>query len=346
MQLDDGAWAITAATANQIAVYRHFGVPRILLANQLMGRSNIDFVLGELRRDPAFDFYCLVDSLEGLRLLEDAARRADIGRPLQLLLEVGAADGRTGVRNKAAALEVARTVARAAPYLALRGVEGYEGVFRDLGQKAHEERVLAYFEAMVEVLEACRRERLFAAGPILLTAGGSDFYDFAVRGLGRAALDEEIMLILRSGCYITQDSLHYDRAFTRILERSPELRDLAPPMSPALEIWGYLQSLPEPGLGFATLGKRDISHDYEMPKPLTYYRPGNSGLPLPIPEGHAVLRLNDQHAHLKLPPNSPLRVGDMVSFGVSHPCTTFDKWQLVLRVDDAYNVTGALRTFF
>ena len=117
-------------------------------------------------------------------------------------------------------------------------------------------------------------------------------------------------------------------------------------MSPALEVWGYLQSLPEPGLGFATLGKRDISHDLEMPKPLAYYRPGDPGPPLPMPEGHAVLRLNDQHAHLKLPPNSPLRVGDMVSFGVSHPCTTFDKWQLVLRVDDAYNVTGALRTFF
>ena len=93
-------------------------------------------VLGELRRDPSFDFYCLVDSLAGLRLLEAAARRADIGRPLQLLLEVGALDGRTGLRDKSAALEVARAVGRAAPYLTLRGVEGYEGgrwVLVDLG---------------------------------------------------------------------------------------------------------------------------------------------------------------------------------------------------------------------
>jgi D-serine dehydratase len=41
-----------------------------------------------------------------------------------------------------------------------------------------------------------------------------------------------------------------------------------------------------------------------------------------------------------------LRVGDLMSFGVSHPCTTFDRWQLLFEVDDGYNVTGGLKTFF
>ena len=65
-----------------------------------------------------------------------------------------------------------------------------------------------------------------------------------------------------------------------------------------------------------------------------------------MPRGHAALALNDQHCHLGTPGESPLRVGDMVAFGIGHPCTTFDKWQLLLAVDEAYTVRYALNTFF
>ena len=65
-----------------------------------------------------------------------------------------------------------------------------------------------------------------------------------------------------------------------------------------------------------------------------------------VPEGTAVTELNDQHAHLSLPPEAGLKVGDMVAFGISHPCTTFDKWRVLFTVDDAYRVTGAIRTYF
>ena len=46
------------------------------------------------------------------------------------------------------------------------------------------------------------------------------------------------------------------------------------------------------------------------------------------------------------PAESPLTVGDMVAFGVSHPCTTFDKWQYMFIVDNNYRVVSAIRTFF
>jgi len=67
---------------------------------------------------------------------------------------------------------------------------------------------------------------------------------------------------------------------------------------------------------------------------------------LPIPADHRVVRLDDQHAYLDIPADSPLQPGDMVAFGVSHPCTTFDKWQALYLVDDGLRVTGAIRTFF
>ena len=59
-----------------------------------------------------------------------------------------------------------------------------------------------------------------------------------------------------------------------------------------------------------------------------------------------IVKMNDQHAYLELPPEHPLRVGDLVATGISHPCTTFDKWPLMLLTDDHYRVTGAINTFF
>jgi hypothetical protein len=80
-QLADGAWGITVASVGQMMVARAFGVERIVLANQLVGRQEIATVAEELRRDPAFDFYCLVDSLEGVRRLVAVTASANIGRP-------------------------------------------------------------------------------------------------------------------------------------------------------------------------------------------------------------------------------------------------------------------------
>jgi D-serine dehydratase len=45
-------------------------------------------------------------------------------------------------------------------------------------------------------------------------------------------------------------------------------------------------------------------------------------------------------------PADPIEVGDWIGFGVSHPCTTFDKWRLVWGIDDAGHVTRAIRTYF
>ena len=55
-QIEDGAWAITLATAQQIAVARAFGFSRIILANQLIGKQAIRYVFDELKHDPALDF--------------------------------------------------------------------------------------------------------------------------------------------------------------------------------------------------------------------------------------------------------------------------------------------------
>ncbi len=38
--------------------------------------------------------------------------------------------------------------------------------------------------------------------------------------------------------------------------------------------------------------------------------------------------------------------GELISFGISHPCTAFDKWQVIPVVADDYTVTDLIRTYF
>jgi D-serine dehydratase len=73
LQLGDGAWAVTLATPHQIQVARSFRYNRIFLANQLVGRSAIEYVLRELQDHPDFEFYCLVDSIANARAIASAA---------------------------------------------------------------------------------------------------------------------------------------------------------------------------------------------------------------------------------------------------------------------------------
>ena len=341
-QLADGAWAITVATVQQMKVARDFGCDRIVLANQLVGRQAVAYVLDALKSDPRLDFYCLVDSPENVAYLSAAAAAADLRRPLKLLLEGGFAGGRTGCRDLDSALAVARAVKAAAPHLALVGIEGFEGLLKG-------EAVGEFLDFLLALAKACDEADLFApqseVGEVILSAGGSAYYDIVVDRFKRTNLRRATRVLTRSGCYLTHDAKLYDEYFKEILKRSPDAAAIAEGLVPALEVWAYVQSRPEREKAILTVGRRDISFDVHLPMPQLWARPGGAR-PQPLPEGHTVTGLNDQHCHLAIPAASPLQVGDLVSLGISHPCTTFDKWQVLCVVDDDYTVVDAIKTFF
>ena len=85
--MDDGAYAITIGSVQQLQVARHYGFDQVVMANQLVGARAIRYVLDEINRDPAFDFYSLVDSVALVNRLAEAARRVQLKRPLQLIVE-------------------------------------------------------------------------------------------------------------------------------------------------------------------------------------------------------------------------------------------------------------------
>ena len=337
MQLQAGAWGITLATAPQVRdAYRH-GVRRVLMANQLVDRANMAIV-SRLLADPAFEFCCLVDSAANAQAL--GAFFAGHGQRLRLLLEIGVPGGRTGVRDAAQAQDVVDAIARWPQSLALVGVETYEGVLKD------EAAIRALLRRSVATLHSLRAAGAFAEPRALLSGAGSAWYDVVAEEFAEAAKDPGVRVLLRPGCYLTHDAGAYREADARIHASNPVARGMAAGLRPALQLWACVQSRPEPGRAIVGLGKRDAAFDAGLPLPVLHHRPGADVPPPTTPAHWKLSAIMDQHAFLDLAPEDELHVGDLLCFDICHPCLTFDKWRHLLRVDDAWKVTGLVRTCF
>jgi D-serine dehydratase len=340
-QLADGAWGITLATAQEARIAYSYGVRRVLLANEVVLPAALRWIGATLDRDPAFELMTLVDSRAGVAALEAGLAGA---RPLPVLVELGIPGGRGGARTLAEGLELARAV-RACGRLRLCGVECFEGIVGSQDPEADRAKVDGWLAQLAELAVQADREGLFETDEILYSAGGSAYFDLVVRNQP-SPLSRPVRTVLRSGCYFSHDVGHYKRLLGLLEQRLPEPLRVPGQLRPALEIWGQVVSRPEPGLAFVGMGKRDVSHDIGLPVPVLWARPGAAPAPQPAPESWRVVSLYDQHARLELPADAPLQPGDLVGFGISHPCTAFDKWQVLFEVDDDYRVLGAVRTFF
>ena len=325
-QLDAGAWGVTAATANQVLDFRRFGVRRILLANQLFDAKVLRWAADEADADPGFDFLFYADSAEGVAAAARAVAGREGGRPLRVLVERGVPGGRTGCRTREEVLAVAHAV-HGAPGLAVAGVAGYEGplggadavrgFLRDLSGDA-----------------AALADGLGVDQPIV-SVGGSAWFDLVAEEMGGRT---EYVPILRSGAYVAHDDGLYKRItpYNRLPEGPGAL-------SGALELWAQVTSTPERGLAIAALGRREANYDQGFPVPRLLRRADGGTA---AAEGVEVTDLNDHHAYLRVPPELGVRPGDLLSFGISHPCTAFDRWHVIPVVDDTDTVVDAVATYF
>jgi D-serine dehydratase len=347
-QLAAGVWGLTAALPAQVRMLWSFGARRVLMANELTDPAALRWLARELAAHPERELLCYVDSLEGVRLAEEAfAEVADSlpaevsSQPLQLpvLIELGHESGRTGARDLDTALAVAEA-ASAAPHLAVAGVAGYEGTIGHDRAEQTLARVDAFLTQLRDLATTLAERGLFAPGrePIA-TAGGSSFFERVAHILGPLTADG-MRIVLRSGCYLTHDNGQY-----ATLTPSTRPEWTLPPFQPALEVWTRVVSRPEPGLVLLNAGRRDVSHDAGLPVPLAAWRAATD-TPVELDAAAHISALSDQHAFLRIDPASPLAVGDLVALGVSHPCMTLDRWRLFLLVDEDYDVIGGARTYF
>jgi D-serine deaminase-like pyridoxal phosphate-dependent protein len=309
-QMAAGAWGMTVATPNQALVLYRLGVPRVFIANEVLD----PVALAWLATAPDFEVYLQVDSLAGV-----AAAAAVPSGHLRVFVELGHAGGRTGARSLDELYAVASAV-HAAPRLSLVGVTGYEGQLPDV----------ASVDAFLDLLAAAvtRLKDLLPAEP-LVSAGGSAWFDRV------AARLSGLRVLLRSGAAVSHDDGFYRERtpFRRVPDEGP--------LTAALEMWAQVISTPEPGLAIVGMGKRDAPFDEGLPVVYELRRAGTSSSPTDM----SVAKMNDHHTYVTTG-SSPLTPGDLIRFGLSHPCTAFDKWRDIPVVDDEHHVVDVLHTYF
>lgn len=321
-QLGAGAAAVTAATISQVRVFRAFGVQRLILANELVDTAALRWLAAELGAHPEVELVCWVDSVAGVAQMSSAL--ADAKRPLDVCVEVGMAGGRTGCRDAATVDAVVQAV-RASDRLRLVGVAGYEAAAGHGVDMQSIADVMAYLNTLRDT--AIRLWTSFETDDVIVTAGGSTYFDLVAAVLTEWPVGMTVRTIVRSGCYLTHDDGLYTR--TTPLGRVEDAH-----LEPALSVWAQVVSRPEDDLAILAMGRRDVSFDQDLPIP--------RGL-----TGSRVDKLNDQHAYLRLAAaDRHVGVGDWLEFGISHPCTTLDKWQLIPVIDDEHRVVELIRTFF
>jgi D-serine dehydratase len=336
LQLQGGAWGITLATAHQTMVaYRH-GVRRVLMANQLIGKENMSIV-ARLLEDPDFVYYCLVDSAAQVEQL--GAFYSKWNQRLNVLLELGVMGGRSGVRDEQQLQAVLDALSRWSDSVTLSGVEIYEGVLEE------ESAIRAFLQKAVNITRTLADEKRFQQSPILLSGAGSAWYDVVAEEFSAAGFGDTVEIVLRPGCYLTHDVGAYREAQAKIQQRNPIARQMLSSLLPALQVWAYVQSIPETEKAIVGMGKRDVAFDAGLPTPALHFRPGDAA-PKGAPAHWSLTKIMDQHGYLQIAGQDDLRVGDMVGFDISHPCLTFDKWRLLPVLNAEYQVIDIIQTFF
>jgi D-serine deaminase-like pyridoxal phosphate-dependent protein len=334
-QLAAGAWAMTAATPWQVRVYKANGVRRILLANELVDVDFIRWLAVERVADPEFEFFCYVDSVAGVDILGQALSAADANgaRPLGVLVEIGPMGGRTGCRTRDDVRVVAQAVQRHAS-LMLIGVAGWEGPFGHGRDEGTLTVIRTFVQELADTLRELDAERLLdpRAPYFVLTCGGSEQVDVVTSVLrDPPQCSRPVRSVLRSGSYITHDHGLY-----------AETSSLAPLLRPAIEVWCQVLSTPESGLALIGAGRRDVSFDAGLPLALWHRSISGSDV---VRLDAVVSKVNDQHAFLDVV-QPVVAVGDLIGLGISHPCTTHDKWQLMPLLDDERRVIDCVRSYF
>ncbi|MEU0248888.1 amino acid deaminase [Streptomyces sp. NPDC006235] len=331
-QIEHGAWGITLAVPHQVRVARAFGTRRVFLANELVDAAALRWVSAELGADPEFRFVCYVDSVRGVELMDAALGEAR--RPLDVVVELAAGEGaRTGVRTEAECAAVADAVAGSRS-LRLVGVAGYEGEV----PKADPERVTAWLRRLVALAADFDEVGRFTdVDEIVVSAGGSAWFDAVADVFAEIPeLSRPVLKLLRSGAYVSHDDGHYRKLtpFNRVPEEGA--------LEPAFRLWTQVVSRPTAEQAFVNAGKRDAAYDLDLPFAQVIRR---DGAERPA-TGVSVTSLSDQHAWLSTTPEADLEVGDWVGLGLSHPCTSFDKWPLIPVAEADGTVVDYVRTFF
>jgi D-serine dehydratase len=322
MQVAAGATALTIANFWQGRIFLKHGFKNLIIANEVLDPTAIAEI-AKINKQKQAEIIFYVDSILALEIIQ---KHTPLEGEQNLFIEVGTENGRGGVRELSLVEQLAQRI-KADKRLNLIGVTGFEGAVPDAARGRRGEKKISKFcqkiVAAAELAYPYKSDQQF-----VISAGGSAYFDIVARELNK--FEKPRRLLLRSGGYITHDHKYYEEIYPfASTDRS---------FQPAIEVWAQVISKPEKGFGVLNLGKRDIGNDLHNPIPIKSY----DGQ---VKSFSAVIeKLNDQHGYLR--GKQEFSLAQLIGLGISHPCTTFDKWGLIPLVNDDYDLIDCLQTFF
>jgi len=322
MQVDAGAWALTIANFWQAEIFRKFGFKKLIIANEVLEKTAIAEI-ANLNAKGKAEIIFYVDSLVGLKIIQDATPKSG---KINLFIEIGTDHGRGGVRELSLVKEIAAEIKKDSR-LNLRGVTGFEGAVPNAARNSEgESAVHAFCKKIVEAGEVAFEFK--SDEKFIVSAGGSAFFEIVAEELNKFSKPK--ILLLRSGGYVTHDHIYYEEIYP--------FKNTGKPLLPSIEVWSQVISNPESGFGVLNLGKRDVGCDIHNPIPFARYAGRVEKFT------GTIEKLNDQHGFMRSA--DKFAVSELIGLGISHPCTTFDKWKLIPLVNDDYDVVDLIHTYF
>ena len=322
MQVAAGARALTVANFWQGSIFLKYGFKNLIIANEVLDPTAIAEI-AKINKQKQAEIIFYVDSILALEIIQ---KFTPLAGEQNLFIEIGAENGRGGVRELSLVEQLAQRI-KTDQRLNLIGVTGFEGAVPDAARGRRGERKISKFcQKIVAAAELAYPYK--SDQPFVISAGGSAYFDIVARELNK--FEKPRRLLLRSGGYITHDHKYYEEIYPfASTDRS---------FQPAIEVWGQVISKPERDFGVLNLGKRDIGNDLHNPIPIKSY----DGQ---VKSFSAVIeKLNDQHGYLR--GKQEFSLAQLIGLGISHPCTTFDKWGLIPLVNDDYDLIDCMQTFF
>ncbi|MBM3522904.1 MAG: DSD1 family PLP-dependent enzyme [Alphaproteobacteria bacterium] len=280
MTLAVGAIGITCAKLAEAEVMAASGIRDILLGNQIVPPAKIARLVG-LRRHA--DVMVAVDDPLNVEALAVAAAAA--GVRLRVVIEMDIGIRRAGVHTPAAALVLARHVAKHAA-LDFRGFMGWEGHAAGIADPEAKQRAVT--EAVGKLLAAAKLCRDAGLDAPLVNCGGTGTLHQTLRVPGVTEIE-------------AGGGMFADMRYTTKLGLD---------LPPSLTLLTGVCSRPLPTRIICDGGRKSMSGDYAMP--------------LPIGLGTvAEVRLSAEHTSIDLvEPSETPRLGDQVEFVVGYSDTT------------------------
>jgi D-serine deaminase-like pyridoxal phosphate-dependent protein len=289
-----GAMGITCAKTSEAEVMAEAGVRDILIANQVVGAAKIARLL---RVRTMADPIVAVDSVANVDELASAAQAA--GATLRVVVEVDIGMHRAGTAPGEPTVELAKRVA-ASPSLRFVGVMGWEGHATRMAEPGvKEQKIVEAVGLLTQTADACR-----AAGlPVeIVSCGGTGTYSITARLPG--------VTEVQAGGGILSDVVYRE-----VMGVDHE---------PAATILATVTSRPTPTRIVCDAGKKTMSSDGAVPKPL---------LDAPVRR----VALSAEHATIEMEgPTSSPQVGDKIEFVVGYTDTTVHLHEELYAVRDGH----------